>query len=230
MNSTVVLRGVSKRFDTPAEQVVALADVSMVVNKGDFICVYGRSGSGKTTLLNVIAGLEVADAGTVSVAGMSMDGADGEARAGVRLRTMGVVFQDDNLLAELTASENIELPLQALGLEPAQARADALKALTQVGIGDLGDRLPPEMSGGQRQRVGIARALTGGRSLILADEPTGSLDSVTSRELFELLGRLSSGGSTVVVVTHDPLAREYATRVMTMRDGVLTEDSGSVQR
>lgn len=222
MTVTVQLENVSKKFETPAQQVVALDGVSVVVQEGEFLCVYGRSGSGKSTLLNVISGLETADAGTVGVGGMSMDSLGQEGRAALRLKTMGVVFQDDNLLAELTAAENIELPLQALGLTRSQAHAEALEALDTVGLGGLGDRRPPEMSGGQRQRVGIARALTGGRSLILADEPTGALDSRTSDELFELLRELSGRGSTVLVATHDPLARDYATTVMTMRDGVLS--------
>lgn len=224
MTPLVQITSAHKKFPTPAEEVVALDDVSLVINNGEFVCIYGASGSGKTTLLNVIAGLTSTDAGTVTIASTSMDQANSNDRAALRLKTMGVIFQDDNLLAELTASENIELPLQALGFTPSQARMMALEALQRVSLEHLANRVPPEMSGGQRQRVGIARALTGERSLILADEPTGALDSTTSRELFGLLRDLSKQGSTVVVATHDPLARDFASRILTMRDGILTED------
>lgn len=224
MTSVIQIESAHKKFPTLAEEVVALDNVSLVINDGEFVCIYGASGSGKTTLLNVIAGLTSTDAGTVTIASTSMDQANSNDRAALRLKTMGVIFQDDNLLAELTASENIELPLQALGFTPSQARMMALEALQRVSLEHLANRIPPEMSGGQRQRVGIARALTGGRSLILADEPTGSLDSTTSKELFTLLRELSEQGNTVVVATHDPLARDFASRILTMRDGILTEE------
>ena len=136
---------------------------------------------------------------------------------------IGLVFQDDNLIPELTASENIELPLAALGLTRQESRSQALDSLARVGIAELVDRRPSEMSGGQRQRVGIARALTGGRRLILADEPTGALDSRTSRQLYELLAELASDGMAVVMVSHDPAAEGYATRVATMLDSRLTQ-------
>ena len=224
MTPLVQITSAHKKFPTPAEEVFSLDDVSLVINNGEFVCIYGASGSGKTTLLNVIAGLTSTDAGTVTIASTSMDQANSNDRAALRLKTMGVIFQDDNLLAELTASENIELPVQALGFTPSRARMMALEALQRVSLEHLANRVPPEMSGGQRQRVGIARALTGERSLILADEPTGALDSTTSRELFGLLRDLSKQGSTVVVATHDPLARDFASRILTMRDGILTED------
>ena len=219
----VSVAGVDKVFRTTAEHVVALANVEFRARAGDLICVHGASGSGKSTLLNVIAGLEVPDGGSVVVAGQELVGASEAVRTRVRLSTMGIVFQDDNLLFELSAAENLQLPLEAMGLTSRQSRAEAESALRRVGLADLVDRMPAEMSGGQQQRVGIARALTGGRSVILADEPTGSLDSDTSRGLFELLRQLANAGSLVVVATHDPLGAEFASRLLDMVDGKLSE-------
>ncbi|MCT1460037.1 ABC transporter ATP-binding protein [Aestuariimicrobium sp. p3-SID1156] len=221
MAELVSLRRVSKNFSTAVEEVVALDEVSLDIAEGDFVCVQGPSGSGKTTLLNVVAGLEVADSGEVVVAGQHLEGMGESKRAHHRLHHVGIVFQDDNLIPELTAQENIELPLQALGIPLGATGQLAREALDKVSIGQLADRRPAEMSGGQRQRVGIARALAGGRKLLLADEPTGALDSATSRDLFSLLQQLSGDGYTVLLVSHSPEAVDYASRAFTMTDGRL---------
>ncbi|MGA4507394.1 ABC transporter ATP-binding protein [Propionibacteriaceae bacterium G1746] len=217
------VESVRKVFSAEAGEVVALDDVDLRAGRGEFICLRGASGSGKSTLLNVLAGLESPDRGSVVVGGQEMAGSSEDIRAHVRLTKLGIVFQDDNVLFELSAIDNLLLPLEALGVDGPAAREQAESALARVGLGDLCDRLPAAMSGGQRQRVGVARALTGGRSAILADEPTGSLDSVTSRDLFALFRQLSDEGLLVVVATHDPIAEQFATRVVDMVDGRLTE-------
>lgn len=227
MQTVIRMHEVSKTFRSTGEDVHALRSVSLEVSGGEYVCIYGASGSGKSTLLNVIAGLEVPDEGVVEILGTATRGMSLGELASMRLRNIGVIFQDDNLISELTAAENIELVLEALGRSGAEARAEALQALDKVDIADLADRMPPEMSGGQRQRVGVARALTADHAIILADEPTGSLDSVTSAQLFELLQHLADTGVTIVVVTHDPLATNYASRVLDMRDGVISSVSES---
>ena len=217
-------RGLVKTFDTGVEQVHAVSSVDLEVGEGEFVCLYGASGSGKSTLLALVGGLLSPDQGEVSVGGRSLVGMSEDARADLRLETVGMVFQGDNVIMELTAAENVMLPLLARQIPPLQARTEALAALEPVGIADLADRSPREMSGGQRQRVGIARALVGDRRILLADEPTGALDSVTSRELFTLIRRLcDERGCTALVATHDPLGHDHAGRVMSMIDGKIDE-------
>lgn len=221
MTNAVETRNVSKAFTSGVETIQAVDDVSLAVRAGEFVCLLGASGSGKTTLLNLLAGLDVADCGTISVAGVVVSGTSDAGLAALRLHTVGVVFQDNNLIDEFTARENVALPLEVLGMERAAANRQAQAALDRVDLRELGDRFPRQLSGGQRQRVGIARALVGDRSVLLADEPTGALDSKNSRKLFELLQRLSAEGSTVLTVTHDPLCFDYADRLLEMTDGQL---------
>ena len=217
------LLDVSKTFNVGEEVVVAVDAVTFEVSAGEFACVYGASGSGKTTLLNILAGIEVADSGEVLVAGHSMSGLSERDRADVRLRMIGVMFQTNNLLPEFTALENVSLPLMVRGLRRSDAAEVAQAALASVGLADLIDRLPAKMSGGQRQRVGIARALAGEQDLLVADEPTGALDSDASRQLFGLLRELcNQRGTAVVLATHDPLARDYVDSVHQMVDGRLS--------
>ena len=199
--------------------------MDLVVERGTFGCLYGASGSGKSTLLALIGGILAADQGEVVVDGDDVSGLTENARADLRLRRIAVIFQGDNLLPELSAAENVMLPRLARGLKAKAARDEALEALDTVGIGQLADRRPGQMSGGQRQRVGIARALVGERSVLLADEPTGALDSANSRSLFQLIARLcESRQLTALVATHDPLAREVAARVWQMTDGRVTTE------
>ncbi len=216
------LKNASKRFVVGDEVIVAVDDVSFEVAAGEFVCLYGASGSGKTTMLNILAGIDTADSGGVVVAGQSLSGTSEGGRADVRLRHIGVVFQSNNLLPEFTARENVVLPLLVRGFSRAEADAAAERALASVGVADLADRLPGRMSGGQRQRVGIARALAGQQEVLLADEPTGNLDSVNSRQLFGLMRELCDDrGTAIVLATHDPLAREFADSVYDMVDGVV---------
>jgi putative ABC transport system ATP-binding protein len=216
------LESASKRFTVGDEVIVAVDGVSFGVASGEFACVYGASGSGKTTMVNILAGIDTADSGEVFVAGQSLSGRSESGRANIRLHNIGVVFQSNNLLPEFTAQENVALPLMVRGLSRAKADAVAEAALRSVGLPDLGDRPPERMSGGQRQRVGIARALAGEQGLLLADEPTGALDSENSRQLFGLLRHLCDDrGTAVVLATHDPLAQEFADSVYLMVDGVL---------
>lgn len=214
------LEQVSKRYVSPVETVVALDAVDFGVRRGELACVYGASGSGKSTLLNVLAGIDLPDSGTVTVTGQQLQRSSERARADLRLRHVGVMFQADNLLAELSASDNVALPLQVQGLSRRAAKQTAAEALVQLGIGSLGERLPAQLSGGQRQRVGIARALAGGKQLVLADEPTGALDTENSRRLFQLLRRLcDETGTAVVLATHDPTAIDVADSTWHMHDG-----------
>lgn len=219
----IQVRDAVRRFRVGAETITAVDEVDLDVADGSFTCVYGASGSGKSTLLNLIAGLDTADSGEITVAGFAVTGASERSRAEIRLKAVGVVFQDHNLIAEFTAGENVYLSLLARRMSKADAIKEARAALDRVGIGNLFDRRPLEMSGGQRQRVGIARALVGGRRVLLADEPTGALDSENSRALFEsIAGLCHELGVAAVVATHDPLAADFADTVLTMRDGRLS--------
>jgi putative ABC transport system ATP-binding protein len=220
----IVLEDVGRKFETRTETIVAVDSVTAAISEGEFICLYGASGSGKSTLLNLIAGLDVADHGDVQVAGTSLAGLTDDQRADLRLTTVGVVFQDDNLVGEFSAGENVMLPLLVRGFSREQAQATSRSALDALGVGELFDRMPIDMSGGQRQRVGIARAFVGDRKILLADEPTGALDSENSEALFSELQRLCKHvGLTAVVATHDPLARRFASKVWSIRDGRLGE-------
>jgi putative ABC transport system ATP-binding protein len=199
--------------------------VDFTARAGEFVCVYGASGSGKSTLLNLLAGLDLADSGEIRVGGVDVDTADEAQRASLRLRTVGVVFQEHNLIEEFTAAENVALPLEAAGLSVAEARGQALDQLSRVGLAGLEDRFPWQMSGGQRQRVGVARALTGQRSVLLADEPTGALDSAATKELFELFRELCDDGVLAVICSHDPRCRDFADTVYEVVDGRLESRS-----
>ncbi|MET0822422.1 MAG: ABC transporter ATP-binding protein, partial [Aeromicrobium sp.] len=217
------LTEVSKEFTVGQEAVVALDGVSLSVAPGELACIYGASGSGKSTMLNVLAGIDVADSGEVSVLGHSLTSSSESQRAQLRLRSIGVVFQSNNLLPEFTARENVELPLMVRGMSRAARHEAASNALAAVGLTALADRSPGHMSGGQRQRVGIARALAGEQPLLLADEPTGALDSTNSRQLFALMRDMCRAQETAVVLaTHDPLAQQFADSVYLMVDGTVT--------
>lgn len=219
----IVLENVSRTFTSRGDVVRAVHGVSLTVQPGSFVGVYGVSGSGKSTLLNLVAGLDVADEGSVLVDGQNLSVLGEDARARLRLSDIGVVFQDDNVLDELTALENVMLPLEVLGRSRERARQEAVAQLAAVGLEDLGGRLPEQLSRGQRQRVGIARALVAGRRVLIADEPTAALDAENARGLYELLRGLSAQGVTVVVATHDPRVRPYCDVVYEIIDGGLHE-------
>ncbi|MEW2386477.1 ABC transporter ATP-binding protein [Micromonospora sp. NPDC047707] len=215
----LAVEGVSRRFVTRSETVWAVREADLRARAGEFVCVFGASGSGKSTLLNLVAGLDQADEGRILVESTDVGRLNEDQRARLRLTSVGVVFQDHNLIEEFTARENVALPLEVTGVPFRGALAQADQQLARVGLEGLGGRLPSQLSGGQRQRVGIARALVGDRRVLLADEPTGALDSTNSRALFVLLRQLCDQGTLAVVCTHDMMCREYADTVYEMVDG-----------
>jgi putative ABC transport system ATP-binding protein len=206
----------------------ALAGVSMDVAAGEVVAVMGPSGSGKSTLLNLIAGLDRPTTGTVTVAGRRIDALGESALARFRARHIGIIFQFFNLLDDLTVEDNVLLPAQLAGASRRQARARAGALLERMGISDFRDAYPARMSGGQRQRVAIARALVNEPEVLLADEPTGALDTATGQEIGRLLRDLNRGGQTLVLVTHDAdLAERYAARMVRIVDGRISGGVGA---
>lgn len=218
---TIDVRDVSLHFMSGPESVTALDRVSVRFHHGELVAVMGASGSGKTSLLNVIAGLEVPDDGQVQIGDVDLAALGEDGRADVRLQQIGLIFQDDNLLPMLTARENVALPLRARGWDVDRAIADADAWLARVGLEGMEGRRPAELSGGQRQRVGIARAVAGGRRILLADEPTGALDSATTRDVLGLLRELADDGVCVVVVSHDAAVQQFSDAMWVMNDGRL---------
>lgn len=219
MQVPVRAAGVEFTYSTPAGAVRALDGVNLEVAAGEMVSLYGASGSGKSTLLSVIGGLEVPGSGSVQVMGREIVGMSEDQRTDLRLRQVGLVFQEHNLVAQFTASENLQIVLRAQGCPEAEAK----RLLGLVGIGELWNRMPDAMSGGQRQRVGVARALAGRRPVMLCDEPTGALDSHTSASLFSQLKALTrQAGVACLIATHDPLAERYADRVLEIVDGRLS--------
>jgi putative ABC transport system ATP-binding protein len=214
------LRGVTRTYDTPAGPFAALRDVDLEIAAGELVAITGKSGSGKSTLLNVIGGIDCATSGAVTVAGTPLDHASERLLARWRGATVGVVFQFFQLLPTLTVAENVMLPMDFLGARPAKARRGrALELLARVGLADQADKLPSMLSGGQQQRVAIARALANDPPIVTADEPTGNLDSETAALVLELFRGLASGGTTVVLATHERDIAGLATRTIQLRDG-----------
>lgn len=214
------LQRVTKDYETRAGRFEALRGIDLAVDAGEFVAIVGRSGSGKSTLLNVASGIDRATSGSVVVGGMSLAGLGHDRLASWRGRTVGVVFQFFQLLPTLTVAENIMLPMDFSGCVPPGARrARALDLLTRVELPDQADKFPATLSGGQQQRVAIARALANDPPVILADEPTGNLDSVTSVAIFRLFGELARDGKTVVLVTHEREATTGVSRTVTIADG-----------
>ena len=223
------LDGVTKTYQ--ADGAPALADLSMGVAAGEVVAVMGPSGSGKSTLLNLIAGLDRPSAGTVTVTGRRIDTLGESALARFRARHIGIIFQFFNLLDDLTVEDNVLLPAQLAGASRRQARARADELLARMGIEEYRNSYPARMSGGQRQRVAIARALVNNPAVLLADEPTGALDTATGQEIGRLLRQLNEGGQTLVLVTHDPeLAERYAARIVRIVDGRLASAPAGVYR
>jgi putative ABC transport system ATP-binding protein len=219
------LRQVSKVYGEGANEVHALRDVDLTVEPGQLVAVMGRSGSGKTTLLTIAGTLEAPTGGQVFIGGEPLGVMSANERARLRRRTIGYVFQDFNLLAGLTAVENVSLPLELDGVPARKARAAGLSALDGLGLADQADRYPDELSGGQRQRVAIARAVVGDRSLLLADEPSGALDSANGESVIQLLRAACHRGVAGVVVTHDAQLAAWADRVVFLRDGRIADQT-----
>lgn len=221
----VVVRNVTRRFGDGAGAVWALRDVSLTVAPAELVTIMGPSGSGKSTLLNLVAGIDEPDTGTVEVDGNVLARMRDAERARLRRRTVAFVFQAMNLLPTLTAAQNVAVPLRADGM-PARTVAERVaSALAHVGLTARAGRYPAELSGGEMQRTAIARALATDARLILADEPTGNLDSRTSLEIMALFQQLNrERGLTIVLVTHEPDIAAYASRVVVLRDGLMVED------
>jgi putative ABC transport system ATP-binding protein len=219
------LRQVSKTYGDGAAEVHALREVSLTVEPGALVAIMGPSGSGKSTMLTIAGSLEDATSGEVFVAGQALSGLSRNERARLRRRSIGYVFQNFNLLAGLTAAENVALPLELDGIAARVARKAALQALDELGLGDRSARFPDELSGGERQRVAIARAVVGERRLLLADEPSGALDSANAESVMRLVRTACQGGVAGVVVTHDAQLASWADRVVFLRDGRVSDQT-----
>jgi putative ABC transport system ATP-binding protein len=220
--SVLELRGVSKTYRQGPGSVYALAGVDLSVQAGEMVAVMGPSGSGKSTLLTIAGSLEDPTSGEVLVCGMALAEMPQGRKDRLRRRVIGYVFQDFNLLPGLSAAENAALPLELDGVAVPKARAAGLAALEALGVAGQADRFPDQLSGGERQRVAIARAVVGDRRLLLADEPSGALDSVNAGEVMRLLHEACQRGVAAVVVTHDAQLAAWADRVVLLRDGRLT--------
>jgi len=226
--TTLELRGVSKVYGEGRAEVHALVDVSMAVQAGSLIAVMGPSGSGKSTLLTIAGSLEEPTSGVVLIEGTPLSGMSRDERASIRRHKIGYVFQDFNLLAGLTALENATLPLELDGVTARRARPVGMDALERLGIVDKADRYPDELSGGERQRVAIARAIVGDRHLLLADEPTGALDTVNGEAVMQVLRAACRDGVAGVVVTHDAQLASWADRIIFLRDGRIVDHTTPV--
>ena len=225
MSTLLELRQVSKTYGEGSTEVHALRAVDLSVAAGEMVAIMGPSGSGKSSLLTIAGSLEDATEGEVLIEGTPMSGLSRGDRSALRRRSIGFVFQDFNLLAGLTAAENVAMPLELDGTSARAARQLALTALDDLGVADRADHFPDDLSGGERQRVAIARAVVGDRKLLLADEPTGALDSTNSESVMRLLRGICSRGAAVVVVTHEPQLAAWADRVVFLRDGFLVDQT-----
>ena len=225
MSAVLQLTALTRVHGSGEAAVRALDGVDLRVDVGELVAVMGPSGSGKSTLLHLAGGLDQPQGGAVVVEGTLLGGLSAKALARLRRRSIGYVFQDLNLVPALTAAENVALPRELDGVRARAARREALAALEEVGIGELGNRFPDDMSGGQQQRVAIARALVGDRRLVLADEPTGALDSITGEAVMALLRQRCDAGAAGVLVTHDARHAAWADRVVFLRDGRIVDQS-----
>ena len=224
------LTDVSRVHGTGAAEVHALRGIGLEAYAGELVAIMGPSGSGKSSLLTIAGGLDSPTSGSVSVDGQDLDEVGVSGRARLRRTSIGYVFQDFNLIPALTAAENVALPLELDGAGVRQARAAAKVALDEVGLDGFADRFPDELSGGQRQRIAIARAIVGDRTLILADEPTGALDTETGEDILKLIRARCDAGAAGVLVTHEPRYAGWADRVVYLRDGLVVDEAGETPR
>ena len=227
MTCVIELRGVSKVYGSGASEVHALRNVDLTVQSGELVAVMGPSGSGKSTLLTIAGSLESPSVGEVLIDGLPLSEMPRNDRARLRRRSIGYVFQDFNLLAGLTAAENVTLPLELDGVGSKAARVLGLAALEALGVADHAARFPDELSGGERQRVAIARALVGDRHVLLADEPTGALDSANGEAVMRLLRTAMERGVAGIIVTHDAQLASWADRVVFLRDGRIVDQTSA---
>jgi len=221
----IELKHVGRVYKRGAKEIHALQRVTLSIGKGEFLGIMGPSGSGKSTLLNLIGGLDQPTSGEIFIEGRPLHGVSDDELTLIRRRKVGFIFQFFNLLPILTASENVSLPLLLEGIPYADVKPKALSLLAKVGLDERTEHRPEELSGGEMQRVAIARALVTSPAVLLADEPTGNLDSRTSEDIFGLLSGLHAEGQTIVMVTHDPRAASRGTRIITLKDGSIAEDS-----
>jgi putative ABC transport system ATP-binding protein len=225
----ISIQGMTKVYGSGETRVVALAGIDLDVAEGEMVAIMGPSGSGKSTLMNMIGCLDRPTAGQYFLAGKEVGGIDDDQRADVRNQHIGFVFQAFNLLTKLTALQNVETPLIYRGVPAAERRLIALQALGRVGLADRAHHLPSQLSGGQQQRVAIARAIASHPSILLADEPTGALDSHTGQEVLALFQELNEEGRTVVLVTHDEHVAAHCRRVVRLADGLIVSDQVSLR-
>ncbi len=225
MGKVIEMEALSKVYRSGALSVTALDDISLSIEQGEYVAIMGPSGSGKSTMMNILGCLDVPTSGRYRLDGVAVDGLSDDELAAVRNRKIGFVFQSFNLLPRYDALENVALPLRYAGVSRSDRRARAQSALEQVGLGERMSHLPGELSGGQRQRVAVARALVTHPSLILADEPTGNLDTATSVEIMRLFGAVHAQGNTVVLVTHEDDIARHAHRIIRLRDGRIESDT-----
>jgi putative ABC transport system ATP-binding protein len=223
----IVLHDITKVYQMGDMEVRALDGVSLTIHKGEYVAIMGPSGSGKSTMMNVIGCLDTPSSGTYELNGKRVDGMTDDELAQIRNEEIGFVFQTFNLLARTTALQNVELPLIYAGLKPEQRHEKAHKALENVGLGSRSDHMPNQLSGGQRQRVAIARALVNDPSILLADEPTGALDTKTSVEIMALFEDLYQKGNTIILVTHEEDIAKHAHRIVKLRDGKVLSDEAN---
>ena len=224
MEHLIELRDVYKIYPMGAEAVHALDGVSLTIDRGEFVAIVGQSGSGKSTAMNIIGCLDVPTTGTYRLGGVDVSTMDDDQQAEIRNKMLGFIFQQYNLIPKLTVLENVELPLLYAGISGQERRERAIRALERVGLAEKQRNLPSQLSGGQQQRVSIARALAGEPSVILADEPTGALDSRTGREVLAFLQKLNREGDTVVLITHDNSIAVRAKRIVRLQDGRIIYD------
>jgi putative ABC transport system ATP-binding protein len=220
----ISMANIRKVYDTGKVTVEALKGIDLHIGKGEMVAIVGPSGSGKSTLMNLVGCLDTPTSGKYELAGENVAGVTRDQLADIRNRRVGFVFQNFNLLPHITAQENVELPMLFGGIPSAERRARAAELLTRVGLGERLDHKPTELSGGQMQRVAIARALAMDPDIVLADEPTGNLDSSAGTDIMSLFEELWKAGRTVVVITHDPALAKRAGRTVEIRDGRITAD------
>ncbi|WP_019790488.1 ABC transporter ATP-binding protein [Streptococcus sobrinus] len=219
------LKGITKSYQNGDQELQVLKGIDLTVHEGEFLAIMGPSGSGKSTLMNIIGLLDKPTSGEYTLAGQAVERLTPKEQARVRNEELGFVFQQFFLLSKLNAQDNVELPLIYAGVGGSQRHKLAQQYLEKVELSDRSKHLPSELSGGQKQRVAIARALVNNPSIILADEPTGALDTKTSNQILELLTQLNEEGKTIIMVTHEPEIADYAKRKIVIRDGEITQDT-----
>ena len=224
MPSLIELKDIYKIYIDGDSEIYALDNVSMTINEGEFVAIVGQSGSGKSTCMNIIGCLDIPTSGTYHLQGTDVSTMRDDELAVIRNQTLGFIFQQYNLIPKLTLIENVELPLIYRGISPSKRHKMAMESLDRVGLADRASKYPKQLSGGQQQRVSIARALAGNPPVILADEPTGALDSKTGAEVLEFIKKLNREGNTIVLITHDNSIAAQTKRIIRLSDGKITDE------